>query len=285
MKYFKLNLLRLISYSTKYVRESFNDVKNLHELAHIACKQAYRLEELNNQYDLEHILDGIKYLGHSDEDGEFSWIQIGRQLSCLFRSVPPIKMMLGSIDKEPKSRKQTIKKAKQNSEHLATTVPSEIIQSQNDNKIEMNEATNERIHHLYTSIHEKGDDLLQLLINPQDNVQTIENFFDFSFLIKDKRVMESLDENGIPYAYKTNPHALTKSEDTNRKQMILSLNMKDLTEIAQLLQDEGKAHKLHRDDELYSAIDAHEQADIVAARVAKVTRNKRKADRHHEEEE
>ena len=260
-------------------------MKNLHEIAHIACKQAYQLEELHNQFDFEHISDGIRYLGNSDESEDFSWVEVGRQLNCLFRAIPSMNIMLGCIDKEPKIRKQNVKKAKQSKESMATTVPSEIIQSQKDNENETNEATNERIHHLYTAIQEKGDDLLQLLINPKDNVQTIENFFDFSFLIKDKRVMESLNENGLPMAYKTNPHALTKSEDGNRRQLILSLNMKDLQEIAQLLQEEGKAHQLHREDVLYSARNAHEQADIVAARIAKVTKNKRKAERFNDDEE
>ena len=274
-----------IECSTKYVRESFNDVKNLHEIAHIACKQAYQLEEFHNQFDFEHISDGIRYLGNSDEGAEFSWVEVGKHLNCLFRGIPSMNIMLGCIDKEPKVRKRIVKKAKQSNESMVTTVPSEIIQSQKDNENETNEATNERIHHLYTTIQEKGDDLLQLLINPKDNVQTIENFFDFSFLIKDKRVMESLNDQGLPIAYKTNPHALNKSEDGNRRQLILSLNMKDLLDIAEILQDEGKAHKLHRDDILYAARNAHEQADIVAARMAKVTKNKRKAERWDEDEE
>jgi hypothetical protein len=126
-----------------------------------------------------------------------------------------------------------------------------------------------------------SSDLLGILVNPRDNVQTIENFFDFSFLIKDKRVGQDLLQDGIPSYTIINVESLNEGLLPNeRKQMVLSIGMRDLRLLAGLLSRDAE-HSLHRDDALYSAANAHEQAKIITERQEKTLKartKKRKSD-------
>jgi hypothetical protein len=66
-------------------------------------------------------------------------------------------------------------------------------QEERDEDDEDIEATNERQMRMATALEEtvlnsKGVDVMKFLIDPEDPVQTIENFFDFSFFVRDKKV-------------------------------------------------------------------------------------------------
>lgn len=103
------------------------------------------------------------------------------------------------------------------------------------------EATNERINHLVdyleattTSLKASSKsarlDLLSTIVDPQDCVQTVENFFDFAFLVKDKRIVQKYDnKKNTTQILVVDP---AQMEDDggfqSRKQMVLSLNMSDL---------------------------------------------------------
>jgi hypothetical protein len=274
-------------HKTKFVRESYNDVKNLHELARAARGQAYRLEESDTQYDFDHIVAEIRDMCEPEDTGVFSWANFGRKVSCLFRKVPSFSPMLGLIDKEHKARKEVVRKARAKAEGGAADAPDEVQQTQGGDDEECNEATNERIKRMYAAMSmdaggAKGDDLLTILVNPTDPVQTVENFFDYSFLIKDKRVVESLNAEGLPETLKAQTQMFDLGgPDGERKQLVVSLGMRDLRTLASVLQEQGCEHKLHRDDALYAAEDAYAQAEILAARAAKVKHTKRKASSSH----
>lgn len=71
---------------------------------------------------------------------------------------------------------------------------------------------------------------LVLQLDADDPVQTVENFFDFAFLIKEKRAMESV-QDGEPKAIATDINKLNAYMGNQRQQMVLSLSMKDLREL------------------------------------------------------
>ena len=271
--------------------------------------QAYRLEEQDTSYDFDQVILGLRRICEPEDGGTglFSWTHLGREVGCLFREVPFFAPLLGQVDKVPRLRKQSQRKERANNKNIAVEAPLEVQQSnegKDDNANEINEATNDRIHRLYNVMRQEQQrakppsspedeeeeesgvpqcDLLQLLVNPKDNIQTVENFFDFSFLIKDKRVVESMDGKGLPQAMVCPPDTLAEGAESQRKQLVLSLSMKDLNEIKTLLQLQCETlheHALHRSDELYLAKDAQEQAEILAARAGRAAisnSNKRKS--------
>lgn len=68
-------------------------------------------------------------------------------------------------------------------------------------------------------------------MDPLDKVQTVENFFDFAFLIQNKSAAEDV-VNGFPKAL-----AVENLTNDVRKQLVLSLNMQELSKVCDLLKE------------------------------------------------
>lgn len=106
--------------------------------------------------------------------------------------------------------------------------------------------------------------LLQLLADPDDPVQTIENFFDLSFLVKEKNVTIVQDRDGSLVVERA---CSAENKDADKSQKVLSLSMralKDYLRSSKAAPDDRAP--LHREDELYQAADAHEQAQLLDKR-------------------
>lgn len=89
--------------------------------------------------------------------------------------------MNGSLDKKIKERKKAERKK---ADTVAVEASAEDVEQTEESG--ENEATTTRIANLkrVLSLAEGPVHLLQLLADPDDAVQTIENFFDLSFLVK-----------------------------------------------------------------------------------------------------
>ncbi|CAE7473559.1 unnamed protein product [Symbiodinium microadriaticum] len=110
------------------------------------------------------------------------------------------------------------------------------------------EATNQRIRQLFSVLQDStittrtnsshAIDMMDLLVDRQSVVQTIENFFDFAFLIKDKRAVEQVDRaDGLPYVLASDPGRLNEQMGNERRQMVLSMSIPDVRAISELLQE------------------------------------------------
>ena len=76
-------------------------------------------------------------------------------------------------------------------------------------------------------------DLIELLVDTQDKVQTIENFFDFAFLLQKKHAAQT----NIGYADEL-PRALAvQNLTTEKQQLVLSLDMRSLEVVNELLEE------------------------------------------------
>ena len=135
------------------------------------------------------------------------------------------------------------------------------------------------------------------------NVQTIENFFDMAFLIKDKKVKVQVDTEGdagtqskpnLPVAVPIYNDEIDEMDTTNsvtKKQQVMSLNIRDVAVLSKLLalvdshpgsgsstsssstsssssntNASNAPNALHREDELYRKKSAHDQADLLESR-------------------
>eukprot|EP01034_Spumella_vulgaris_P027263 gene27263-33957_t len=221
-----------------------------------------------------------------NDEGEFSWSKFGKDVGQIVNNAPVFNCMLGPISKEIKVRKAIVRREKEDMSGTAQK-PEEISQGQDDDK-DGDEATNERLKVLHNKIMEvmphadgtEGEqqvfDLFKLLVDPADNVQTIENIFDLSFLIKEKKVLTdfTVGEHGIrtPVVFGIDQNKMHESGlGTDKKQMILSVNMQDLSTFRKYLypnylpDGSGDVNALHRTDPLYDARDAAHSAALVSA--------------------
>lgn len=254
-----------------HAREQLNDVLNLREIAWSSKQQSERLNEsaFGYDYDSLSIVLQRKYIAREDSTGRFSWDKLGKDASALFCSAPKLSALRGSLMKPERLRAAPSRRAPK--EHADVVRPLEIQHgpgSKAGDGAAQAESTNERVNSLFSHFHRQSKearvDLMSLLLDPVDAVQTVENFFDFGFLVKTKRVaMESV--GGRLLCTETNPDAIVNHHST---QIILALDMKDLRSITedQLLQRDSCP--LHRDDPLYAAKTALEQAAIIEERDA-----------------
>lgn len=196
--------------SIHHPRELTLDAVGMKLLSHSLKSQAIKLSDFSKKHNFESLTTKLKdYFCFVDEKGQahidrIDWGTLGAEVSKMMLTTAPLNTMVGPFHKQEKVRKP-ITKRKSNEEDKFTQVekPKEIIQTGDDDK---NEATNERVKNLITIVraltdeindqrntesspsnlsdNDVGFDLLKLLVDPVDDVQTIENFFDFSFLIK-----------------------------------------------------------------------------------------------------
>ena len=97
------------------------------------------------------------------------------------------------MQKEKKLRAKPVRQAKEDIRNVTTT-KCEVLDNQNDETDIVTEATVKRQRILKEIVAEVSENkrpfnILELLVDPEDDVQTVENLFDFSFLLKEKRVV------------------------------------------------------------------------------------------------
>ena len=286
------NLVNSQFQRTHHSREQLLDAENLKLLSLATKKQASKIDSTSSIYNFNTFADSIRNDFIDIETSYFSWTTLGKQCATIFRTIPAFDTLYGPIGKGyvAKERKKTEKPV---DDGARLTRAESVEQSEEADR--GNEATNERIKKLQRTLEKatshngkeatetindnesKTVDLLKLLVDTKDKVQTIENFFDFAFLLQRKRVAESkISDDQLPRAL------FCTNLDTDKQQLVLSLDMKQLGEVNELLEEIhemeqllGKAPAeqvadvygvLHRNDELYSSSDARDQAEILSRR-------------------
>lgn len=258
-------------------REQLNDTITMCMLSNIMKKRASVMDNLSRILNFDNFASGLQGK-YSDESGSFSWGLLGGDVGSLTSPTPPLLTLLGPLERQEKIRAARNAGPKKSEERLIEVRADEVTQGGKDNNNnDVDEATNARFAALarYAEVKSApGPDgnirtfNIESLVDPIDPVQTVENLFDFSFLIKEKKVLVSVNDENVPYA--TYARQETKA---GSKQMVLTLKMKDLKQLCAQLQSDGTQCELHRNDDLYAARNAHEQADILDRRAKSKTSN------------
>jgi len=254
-----------------HTREGFMDGQICGELAFAVLRRADKLDDLTHRIHFEDLSQSLAKTFRVD--GKFSWRSLGQDVGKLFMRPTPLVSMLGSLDKPEKVR--VAAKQRQAREQKGPEVrPELIIQEAKigaDGKEitdeEHNEATFARIKVLSDLLSkETGENeavnLFSFLVDENDHVQTVENFFDLAFLIKNCSA-EVIDDATTHQPMLHEKKFLGDMRLRESKQIVLSLNMKDIKKIAATLKKQRAHCPLHREDELYEAEDAAEQAEIL----------------------
>lgn len=224
-----LNKLDAISTRAIHTREMQMDAFSLRELSIAAKAQATQINKFQNKYDFKSLfLEIQKLFGHAGQT--LDWTALGRSVLYTMNDTSSFSSILGSLSKESKKRKPIQRREKvveEENEENAPVAPSEVKQGQTGDDKDDNVAI-QRSSHQYAKLQEltkksKNEefDLLRLLVDPSDPVQTIENFFDYSFLLKQKKVAEDIDTvTGLPRVVLADPTSLEKEGGSSNHQMV-----------------------------------------------------------------
>lgn len=166
-----------------HTRELQYDASCIKELSCAVKGQAESLCDLSGRFRFEDIVTEMKRLFGNENKIGIDWLSFGKQAKVIFTSAPEMNTMVGSMQKEERVRKVATRKAKSQEIEAGNATAQEIINTEEDGN---DEATNARVSRLFKHIEgENGEfDLLRLLINPADPVQSVENFFDYAYLHK-----------------------------------------------------------------------------------------------------
>lgn len=173
------------------VRELNLDAIITKELTMILKLQAQKLSDVSKPYELDTLFTSIRTTTKSNQS-QLKWENLGLLVNELWTHSYSLTTLQGPIKQQQKVR--AMKRPREKDTDFAAVAKADVLENKiGDDKID--EATNKRVQRLLEYLHDlensnqsvqngQNIDLLKLLVDPIDPLQTIENFFDFSFLIK-----------------------------------------------------------------------------------------------------
>lgn len=165
---------------------------------------------------------------------ELDWHKIGESVSSLFRRTPTITFMNGPIKVERKEKKRKERPKKSKDDIVEEKEAEEMAETSKQ------DATTKEVQSLYKKLknqskkrkkeHTDGHlSVLEVLVDPNSFTKTIENFFYFSFLVKEGRASFELNQDEL----KTCILRDNEINDNARNQSVLSLNLNMYNQLVQ----------------------------------------------------
>lgn len=169
-----------------HTRELSYDAMAMKEITSGLKGHAASLSNLAGTQDFAALANRISNMFKPENCNNMDWTAAGLHIGQLMNFCVSADTMLGPLSKEEKIRKAPVRKAKEQLDSVIQK-PQEISVEGADKDDDTNERVTKLMdvtNQLHETSHGKGFDLLKLLVDPEDNVQSVENFFDFSFLVK-----------------------------------------------------------------------------------------------------
>lgn len=220
---------------------------------------------LGKNYDVDELIEKVrvKYKGESQNDVEenilreedsvdIDWEALGNDVGHFFNTVPQMQWMKGPLNIQIKQRKKAVRRKRVEGEGETP----EVLEDDDREELSTKYVKNlmEEMQKRIKSQKKRGEgrklDLLELLVdtNPESGfTKTIENFFYYSFLIKENGVSMELDNySSKKRDYKLVGTTLSKKErqkDLNSKQSILKLDLKRYKKLVEIVKKRRKDKK------------------------------------------
>jgi len=245
----------------KHMRESVLDVANVYSLTHAATKQAAALAVVNQAVSCDRLLKELRKRGVKDDDGEdgeagsgrFDWKSLGRAVAPFFATPPTVEFLCGPISKPVVARQERGKRkadaVDDEEEGEAKNERPEDVTSKDD---ELVESTQARLKVMTDRLPPDSSPMgfFNFLVNPESFTQTVENIFDFSFLIKQGTGCLTV-KDGLPYVNKSYKHGDAKDiQELPSSQLVMALCPADFRRAKELFNCRGEGIP-HRDDPSY----------------------------------
>lgn len=190
--------------SKQEARSAALDANLLHGVSRLGAEQAGKLDKQSPEEFVKRLL--AKYGIGGGENGRqklnFAVLANDLEAEGVFRTVPSATFLLDSnwAPAVPKEKKQSQKKQRTTDEELYTAQTVNINELQETDEAKAQVSRMEKLLEVVTT--KAGGDgrgkvnLFRLLLHPTSFSQTVENFFDFGFLVKDGRVALQADAAG-----------------------------------------------------------------------------------------
>ena len=186
----------------------------------------------NSKISIGSFLGTVKNAFKKNQDsisnGETDWASIGRENCHLFNGLCGNSFMFGTLGIEPRKRKQRDVQASRNKKQITVEERPEEVEGTKDDR--GNSQKREREHHekmqnqLGKLVREKPHGMLEMLLNPLSFTQSVENIFEYSFLVKDFSIIE-LNEQGVPMV-RYEPRLVDSSECDVRSSSLASSSIR-----------------------------------------------------------
>lgn len=255
-------------------------------VAKLAKNQAQNISKYDSKLDFSQLARCVlNKHSKADQPNSLDWESFGFLALTLFDSPAELVTLRGPMLLEVKVR-QVARRQSNQEDRNAELVKAEVLTNEDGAE---DEATSHRINTMISALDDiqkkpesaDGFDLLSLLVHPEFPIQTIENFFDFSFIIKQKQAAMDV-RGGLPRAVLAEGEKLEKLD---KKQMILSMPMPKVRELARELYRTRNPNPLNsyldRTSDLYRMRNAHEQVTEMQhqAAAAAESRKRRRTDK------
>ena len=175
-----------------HVREAQYDCKIVNEFLDVVKIQVAQFNEVSLRIHMRTITNSLfdRFYHH----GAFSWNSYGKAVGSIMTAVPKISTMVGPLMRREKVRKVAVRRLRVDEDNVVETVQKRT-REEDDDDIE-SEVTNVRQKKMKSELNnkllEEDTSILSFLVDPEDHVQTIENFFDLSFLVKVQTPFKSI---------------------------------------------------------------------------------------------
>ncbi|WVQ96392.1 hypothetical protein IAU59_003497 [Kwoniella sp. CBS 9459] len=154
------------------------------------------------------------------------WEKMGWMAAKLYRRIPGVEFMYGPLSVTHKKRKQVQRQKKQ---ALAPEVRPEEVQSQGDKKVKDDFTSNVRmVNKVLNALDQDGEGInfFQLVVNPDDYGQTVENCFFVSFLLNQGKAGIFVEDDGEVMIRSAEPQESDLGEnDAVKNQAVVEMDM------------------------------------------------------------
>ncbi|OQR82828.1 hypothetical protein ACHHYP_15456 [Achlya hypogyna] len=184
-----------------YPREANLDACNLDEFSNVVVKQAGLMSSSDlTKFDAADLMRAVVEKCASDDRREqLDWERLGGAVGACFRSTIGINFMFGSMDTQVVHKeKRVVRRRRQEDDDIEATQPTQLTGA---NRGEKEDVQAVRLNKLVRTLKRTPSkvDVFKLCLNPQSFAQTVENFFDMSFLIRNGHAKIEVDgASGIP---------------------------------------------------------------------------------------
>lgn len=166
-------------------RELIAGASCLRQLTGAVKDQAQSLCDVSARFSWQDLTTSItNRFGNGGANVGLNWEKLGSEARFLFNSTPSFTTMVGPIHKEERVRKIAVRRQRENTAGVVNVTSENVENDENDGN---DEATNARVANLLKhleSYRTEEFDLLKTLVDPMNPVQSVENFFDYSYLHK-----------------------------------------------------------------------------------------------------
>uniref|UniRef100_A0A1Q3F028 Non-structural maintenance of chromosomes element 4 n=1 Tax=Culex tarsalis TaxID=7177 RepID=A0A1Q3F028_CULTA len=209
-------------------------IKMSHDVVHAA------MQRMGNSEFADDELVGVILTTFDNDEGVQDWDKITREAASVFRMTKHTQSLYGTFDAEatPVQKVARQRTQRQRVDYGQAKKPETV------DKLQKKEKTAQKLNvifaqiiELYQKRHETPIPYFELICDPEDFMNTVDNAFQISFLIRDGRVALLTDQNHEPLIRPTTQREADQGKQMSETtQAILGLNPKKWREIVEKFQ-------------------------------------------------